>query len=421
MPIRVPSRWDLATRFAKGSDGRSAVVLGLATLLGPLGGFVANIVYARTLGPSGRGDLAAVVAAIAICEVVLVFGFTDVLTRHMATRSMPAGALRKVALLGIVASLLPGLLVGMFASRHGFEATASVAAALVVPLATVASLGRGVLAGRRAFGWLAAALTCGGIARVLSPVILILVDSDEPDLALVLIVASTAIAAVPVRLTRTFRDPGHGAQLRFRSLAAQALGIWPASLSWSLNSRLDQLVLAAMLPAAELGRYAVCVTLAELPVVLAAGARQIVLVRTAEAGTARKVIGLTRLVLIAGMMVGATALVISDPVMVWVFGASFGGTSVVLACLLLSSAFVISSGLINSSLIALGRGSWTIASQCTGLVVSVTLLFTIIPNGGGIVAAGLISVATYAAVYLASMLLLFRSDRELVAERISGP
>src|SRR5882762_8344476 len=54
-------------------DARMATELGLASLLLPLGSFAANVVFARTLGASGRGDLAAVIAALAVCEGVLVF------------------------------------------------------------------------------------------------------------------------------------------------------------------------------------------------------------------------------------------------------------------------------------------------------------------------------------------------------------
>ena len=70
---------------------KTALKLGLAGVLGPIGGFTSNIIYARTIGPSGRGDLAAVLAAVAVSEVVLAFGLPDILTRHVTARFPSSG------------------------------------------------------------------------------------------------------------------------------------------------------------------------------------------------------------------------------------------------------------------------------------------------------------------------------------------
>lgn len=404
--------------LSPGSDSRDAALLGLANLLGPIGGFAANIAYARTLGPAGRGDLAAVVAALAVCEAVLVFGFADVLTRHVAARAVPTGALRRVVTLCVVASIVPGLLVGWLAVDRGFGVVAVLAVVTLVPLATVAALGRGVLAGRRAFGRLAVSLSLGGVARISAPVILFAVGSERGDLALMLIAVSTAVAAAPVLVARPFADPGHAFARRFRSLATEALGIWPAAMAWSLNARLDQLLLVALVSPSALGKYAVCVTMAELPIVLSSGLRQVILVRASEAGTAGRVLRLVLPILAAGALAAGGALLLGESVMTWLFGEEFADTSKVLAALLMSSAFTISAGLLNSSLIAVGRGRWTLLSQSTGLGLTVLLLVTFIPNGGGIGAAGLIKVVTAASVFLVALLLVRRSERAGLTERI---
>lgn len=401
---------------ASSSDARTAALLGLATLLGPVGGFAANIVYARTLGAAGRGDLAVVIAALAVCEGALVFGFTDVITRHVATRQVPRDALKRIVAIGLAGSVLAGLLVGATAWTHDFGVIATLSAATVVPIATLAALGRGVLAGRRSFGRIGVSLLLGGFARVLAPVVLVIANHDEPSLALILVAASTAVAAIPVFAASPFRDPGDDPGFGFRPLLGQALAIWPANMAWTLNSRLDQLVLATLVSPADLGRYAVCVTMAELPVVLASGLRQVVLVRAAEEGGAGRVARLTGLVLAGGAVAGCAALVLGDPAMTFLFGPAFGDTAVMLAALVMASAFIVSSGLMNTCLIATGNGRLTLLSQATGLLVTVALFSVLVPLGGGIVAAALITMCTHACVYVVALQLLRQTPHDLSVE-----
>lgn len=404
------STWaDAFRRRLSDPDSRTAFLIGAATLLGPLGGFAANIVYARTLGPDGRGDLAAVIAALAVCEAVLVFGLPDVLTRLHARRAVSGQVLRVVLAVGLLGSIIPALVIALWAWDRGFGPAAVLSAAAVVPVATLASIGRGILSGRRLFKRLIACLVVGGAARILAPIVLLLADQDDPDLALLLVAASTIAASIPVFLARPFRGVVVAGAPRFREVAREALSIWPANMAWSLNARLDQLVLAVLVAPAQLGLYAVCVTLAELPVVMAAGLRQIVLVRVSEHGAVGAVLKLSYGVIGMGLTGAALAWAIGNSVLGWIFGPDFSSLREVLSALMVTSAFVISSGLLNSTLIARGMGKLTVISQTVGLVMSAGLLFVVIPLGGGIVGAALVSVATYAGVYLVALLLVKRT------------
>ncbi|MBD8608526.1 hypothetical protein IFT73_16850 [Aeromicrobium sp. CFBP 8757] len=165
-------------------------MLGAADLLGPLGGFAASIVHARTLGPSGRGDLAAVVAALAVCEAVLVFGIPDVMTRHVARVRMFTRSFTGMLIVCLLGSTIPAVLVWWWAVDRVLSAAAAGIAAAVGPTATVAALRRRILAGRRAFRRLVVVLMAGGVIRPIAPAALLLL------FAVVQLGASIAGAAI---------------------------------------------------------------------------------------------------------------------------------------------------------------------------------------------------------------------------------
>src|SRR5882757_9547689 len=166
-------RSDLAP--SRPRDARSAVELGLATMLGPIGGFVANIIFARTLGASGRGDLAAIIAALAVCEAVLAVGIMDVLARNIARGDAVPGPERTLAAGAVAASIIPGALVAMYCHSWHFSWQVAIAAGLVVPLTTGTMIGRGVLLGHHAYRKLTVSQIVNGVFRVLAPLTLILV------------------------------------------------------------------------------------------------------------------------------------------------------------------------------------------------------------------------------------------------------
>ena len=395
-------------RLWRGDTG-AALILGGATLLGPIGGFFANAVYARTLGAEGRGQLAAVISALVVCEALLAFGFPDVLARRIAKRSISGRALRYSMVLALLGSLLPAVLVGVWANSRGFGIAACVAASVVVPVTSLAALGRGVLTGRRAFTRLSMMLLLAGVVRIASPLILIFYHTKSPDVALVLVSLSSLVAAIPILLARPFsRPPWAGAQGGFRRLATEALSLWPANLAWALNNRLDQLILAFLISAESLGLYAVCVAVAEVPIVLASGLRQVVLVQVSESRSTRRIFRLSYGAIICGLLGSVCAMTVGPQLLSFVFGSEFGYVANVLAILLVASGLIVASGLLNTTLIAMGSGRLTVLSQGAGLAISAGALFVVIPLGGGIVGAACVNVATYSIVYIIAYKILRR-------------
>lgn len=378
-------------RFAafRSRDARMSIELGLGTLLGPVGGIVANVVFARTLGASGRGELAAIVAALAVCEVVLVLGLPDVLARHVAKGSIPPGAQRTLATGAVAASVIPGVLVTIYCHGWNFSWPVAVAAGFVVPLITATAIARGVLLGRQAYRKLAVSQIIGGIFRLLAPITLILVERPTEDLALVIVLGWSVAAAIPIFACRPFA--GGAATIRkVLPILRESLIVWPLQMAWLLYVYLDQLVLAAFVSSADLGRYAVCVGIAAAPAALANGPRQVLLARAAKSQNLDEIPRVAQLILAISVIGSIVAGYLAGPLLPAIFGPEFGGLSLVLGVLLAATGFEIALGMLNSGLIAVGRLRSATISGLTGLLPTFVVLPIAVSSGGGILSAAVI-------------------------------
>jgi O-antigen/teichoic acid export membrane protein len=387
---------------SRSHDAKGAIQLGFAGVFMPLGGFVMNVVFARTLGASGRGDLAAVVAALGVCEAGLTFGLPDVLARHIARGSLPPGAQRSLATGAIAASLIPGVLILLFCHSRNFSWPVAGVAGLVVPLVTATGVGYGVLLGRRAYRRLSVSLILVGSLKIAAPGLLMLVNNPNKNLALLLVLGWTVSAAVPIFASRPFAGPLSSPRDAWQILR-EALGVWPMNLAWQLNLRLDQLVLAMFVSAADLGRYAVCVGIAEVPAVLAHGPRDVVLARAAKGHTFKGVPRITLAIIVTGVISGVLSAFFAAPLLAAVFGPTFRSGSLALGILLAATGFTIGAGLLARCLIAIGRGRSATMSQVVGLCVTVVILPVAVSFGGGITSAAAVSLASSTSAYLLAL------------------
>ena len=245
-------------------DAKMSIELGLATLAGPVGGFIANVVIARTLGASGRGELAAVVAALGVCEA----GVVDLRT---------TGHLGPSYCKGLASSWRPSHPGDRRDRRvdHSRRADSDLLPQLGLLLARVR--GRRVDSplddSHRHRAWspvgpsrlprtLTASQLVGSAIRLVAPFSLILAERPTENLGLLVILSWYIAAAIPIFACRPFA--GRAAAIREAlPIFREALTLWPVQVAWILQVRLDQLVLAASVTPADLGRYAVCAAIAE--------------------------------------------------------------------------------------------------------------------------------------------------------------
>lgn len=404
--------WNLSLALYKSADARGATQLGAASLLLPVGSLVANIVFARTLGASGRGELAAVVAALAVCEVVISFGMPDILARHVARSSISQATVRSLAVAAASAALAPAIAIAVYCVARGFSWPVAVLAALIVPITAALALGKGVLNGRQDYRRLSVALLVNGIARFAAPIALLYADSSSESLALVLVLLASAAPAIPVLASRPFK--GHGFDVRASiPILKESLRVWPTHLAWALMSKLDQLLLAALSSSADLGRYAVCAGIAEMPAILFNGARNVILARVARSHSFAGVFVGTALIVACGTAVGIVAAMFSAPLMTALFGSEFQSTALILGILLVAMSLDIAAGIATSCLIAVGRGGSVTVCYLGGLALTMTVLPLGLHFGGGALAAALTRLCAAALLYLAAVVLLRRGPTEV--------
>jgi O-antigen/teichoic acid export membrane protein len=241
----------------------------------------------------------------------------------------------------------------------------------------------------------------------------------QPVLGLIAIIAlwrlrqlslHTALAAVVVAMflqlgwayrccRRTGLAPGRAHARLARPLGAYGLAQIAAIAPAALNAQLDQLVLSQTVPPADLGRYAVAVSLTLLPIPLVSAIGHVAFPRLAAQ---RTVTGATRKlqrIAVLGSAGLATGMLIPLALVAhWlvplVFGASYSGT-VPLLWILTPGAVFLACGQVVGDLLR-GRNRPIVVAWAEGLaaVFTVALLFALLPFVG-VYAAAIASTVAY--------------------------
>jgi O-antigen/teichoic acid export membrane protein len=200
--------------------------------------------------------------------------------------------------------------------------------------------------------------------------------------------------------------------------AAQIAALTPAVL----NADLDQLVLSQTVPSADLGRYAIAVSLSLLPVPLVAAIGNVAFPRLAsqrEVTTATR--RLQRMAVLASASLTAAMLVPLAGVAYWmvplVFGAAYRGAVPMLWILTPGSVFLACGGVVGDLL--RGRSHPSVVAWAQGLaaIFTVVLLLALLPVIG-VYGAAIASTISYGIALAVMLRRLWRLPRHA---RGSGP
>jgi len=380
-----------------------------ATAVGGLGG----IIIARVLGPTVRGEYAAVTAWMGVLQLVGGMGQPAAVVYYVARE--PPRARDYVA-----------------TSRTMMLATGFVALVVGVLLAPVLGHGLPALtAGYRiAFGALIVAFVGGSftaslqardlhrwnVVRVIQPVlgliaIVVLWRLRRLTLDGVMVVIA---AAMLLQLVWAYRDcrhtglvPGRARVALVRPLLSYGIVQIAALTPATLNADLDQLVLSQTVSAADLGRYAVAVSISLLPMPLVFAIGNVAMPRLAAT---REVTGATRqlqrLSVLASAGLAVAVLVPLAAVSYWlvplVFGAAYRGAVPLLWVLTPGSVFL-ACGQVTGDLLR-GRRHPAVVAWAEGIaaILTVALLLALLPLVG-VYGAAIASTVSYG-VALAIML-----------------
>jgi O-antigen/teichoic acid export membrane protein len=399
------------------SVARDSALLLWAKIAGNAGFFVAVLMLARGLGPSGRGTIAFITVTALVLARVAGFGVGEATTVYAARAPERRGVLLANVVVFMVAS---SLLAGGVAC----------AALLLLAGEDPVGVGRPEL-GLLVAGTLASALVeagaafllgCGRIRRLafitataswVYPLLLVAVWSID---GLTVTGAALAwLATEALRAGRLLRHSATGLDLvgpRLGLLAEEVrFGIraWVGSFARFLNFRLDQVLMGLLASEAALGIYAVAVNASEVLLYLPAATATALLPAASRAdalGRGRQTLQAFRsaaLVTTGAVMIAA---VLGPLVLPVVFGAAFTGSVGPFLWLLPGALGFVAMAVFSNSLIASTSPGLSSLGPVVSLVVGVGLDLALIPQLGAtgaavaastaFLAGGAVALAAYA-------------------------
>lgn len=364
--------------------------------------FVTSPILARTLGPVGRGEVAAVFAVASFAPWISELGMTSFLSREHARREQPLGVLLGSAMPIALAGSLVGVTLAI-PLAHALGRDRNVVIEFVelglflLPVTVFAQTLYGVAVADQRWGviMLSRFLLAGG--STLSIVVLSVLDDLTVTTATATYVVGGIVACIPFLVGLRGSWPWQFARAVARSGLAFGVRSWLSALANSSTAQLDQVLMAGLVSSRQLGLYSLAVTITGAANGLVSATANAVFPRVAAGeselvGRACRVTCL--LILVFGVCIGAT----SPLVVPFVFGSAFTATIPMLVVLLSASLFFVPGQVLGSALIAGGNPGAAARGQFAGLAVTVPGLIVLVPTLGGLGAAW-VSFASYCVTF----------------------
>jgi O-antigen/teichoic acid export membrane protein len=408
-----------------------------------LAGLVTGPLCARLLGPSGRGELAAIQNLYWVVAILAMLGMPE------ATLYFTAGNKNKgknVLVSGLVTVLLASpvffliffrLAPVLLAAQSPQVARTAGLCLLGIPLYAISNIPLFALRGQNdlnswnllrflpTLGWLVLLLV---ISRTGSP---------TPQILALGYLLVLAVSAIPIlwfahrRLKGDFtpEKKSWGPMLKY------GFPLAGAAVPYHLNLRLDQMLMAAFLPASSLGLYVVGVSWSGAVGPILIGIGTVLFPRVASALPSRRAKLLaqgTRFSVVVAIFVAAVIGIGTRWMIPLLFGKAFRGSIVVGTVLVVAAAISGLNIVMEEGLRGLGEPSSVFWGETAGLVITIGSLAFLLPRFG-ILGAGLASVLGYLGTSgillvracvktgfpLSEMLILKSQDLELLTSKVS--
>ena len=389
---------------------------------------LAGILLARTVGPTVRGEHAALTAWFGIALMVGGMGQPAALCFYVARDPLRArqyvATSRAMMLATGAVALLAGMLLAPVLSRGNPEVATGYRIAFGASIVAF-------VAASYTFSLQARDLRRWNVVRISQPVLSVVAMGALWPLHLLTLRNALVVRAATMllQLVWAYRccrltglAPGRPERALVRPLAtygaAQIAALTPAAL----DGYLDQLVLSQTVPPADLGRYAIAVSLTSLPIPLVSAIGNVAFPRLA----ARRVVTdatrrLQMLAVLASAGLAAGMLVPFALVAYWlvpfVFGVGYRA-AVPLVWILTPGAVFLGCGQVVGDLLR-GRNHPSVVAWAQGLaaVFTVVLLFALLPLVG-VAGAAIASTVSYGVALTMMLRSLLRLPRHA---RGSGP
>lgn len=374
-------------------------------LLVPLTAIISGPLLAHALGPVGRGELAAVLAPLALANIIATFGFHEAATyfvaraEHSSVRiawlavglSVLTGGLAAVALW----FLAPLLLANAPRAVHPLQLLA-----LSLPLSIGFAGARGVVAGTQQFGRVSLERAGASLGRLavlgVAALTIGLTVSNAAVISVVVPIVFSLVLIAPLRGTATGGSEGLPASTFLTYSMHASIG----TFGTILILQLDQALMVPLSSTAQLGFYAVAVSLAGLPAAAVQGVRDVVFSYSAVMASDPQLVARSSRVSVAlcvpVVIIGA---VLCKPVVPLLFGSDFA-PAVLMSQVLLAAALPSTvTAVIGAGLMSAGRQRMRSMIMLGGAALTVVLVVLLVPRYGG-EGAATASLLTYVVVAL---------------------
>ena len=379
------------------------------------------ILVARILGPTGRGELTAVILWPMLLTTLGSLGMYQAVT-YFAARTRDLSALVGTTLVFLVvdAAVLVAaglLLLPLVLGDYGSDvvSTGQNFLALYIPFVLVAMTMLSFLNGQHRFRWLQSLrLLLVGLTLVVIGVIAAFGDLTLGRAAAGYLVGTGSVAVIGlIVVLRSVRRRLLVRWATLRDLLAYGLKTLLSVSLWNINERADQLVLSAFFSAATLGLYVVGVTMTAVTTTIGFGFALVALPLVAGAGSiaerreiAHTVVAAT---LLAGVVITVPLLILEPWLIRTLFGEEFEGAIDVGRILLIAAVFFGLNRVLEAVLQGVGRPLDSSIGEAIALVCTVVGLAVLLPTIG-FLGAGITSLIAYLA---ATAFLVRRASRAL--------
>lgn len=238
----------------------------------PLTGLLTAPILARSLGPEGRGQLAAIMQPLTIAEGIAIFGLPAAVSFYVSRNGNANVIVRR----GVFLSFLPTAIVGVFllfyssiiAAKQGLPQWEVLICWLVLLPVAYMDVRRAGWAGLGNWNLLDRERTVLAVLRAFIIIVLGLIGISQAFSfafgQLLFGVASSAVLLIPYwksSKSEIRNVPSYKSLVYYSSFS----GI--GAIALAANARLDQALLPALTSGHELGLYAIAVTVAEVPAI----------------------------------------------------------------------------------------------------------------------------------------------------------
>lgn len=384
----------------KASPFASNVFLTLTTNVIIAGiGFITGVLSARLLGPQGRGELAAIQIWPTCIATIAMLGQPEALVYFSARNPEKAGQYLGSAMSLTLLSSIPFMAAGfifmplLLSAQQEHIIVAARWYLIVVPLFALVGIPYHPLRGRQDFMYWNALRPLPNLGWLVVLCVASVLMVAKPEFLTKVYLVLLSILFIPVIIIVSKRIPGpyKPQPTLWRSLTAFGLPSAASSLPQMLNQRLDQMLIATLLPPHSLGLYAVSVAWGNIisPLLNAVGV--VTFPRIAgEQNIGRKAEVLaqtTRLAIFFSLLLGCFLLIITPWVLPLVFGEKFKEAVPVALIMVLAGVFFGINMVLEEGLRGLGCPKAILFAQVLGVLLNIIGLIIMLPKFGIIGAA----------------------------------